>query len=47
VLAAQVFDRYAALDLLQKPDDLLVRKPLLLHVRFLSGKRTLLTLGWH
>ena len=47
VLAAEVLDRHPALDLLQEPDDLLVRKPRLLHVRFLSGKRTLLTLGWH
>jgi len=46
-LAAKVLDRHPALDLLQEPDGLLVRKPRLLHVRFLSGKRTLLTLRWH
>ena len=45
--AQQVVDRYAALHLPQERDDLLVPKPRLLHVRFLSGKRTLLTLGWH
>jgi hypothetical protein len=45
VLAAEVFDRYLALDLLQELDDLLVRKPRLIHVRFLAGIRTPLTLG--
>jgi hypothetical protein len=31
----------------QEPDDLLFRKPRLLHVRFPFGNRTLLSFQWH
>jgi hypothetical protein len=46
MLAEQLLDYHATLGLLQKPDDLLVRKSRLLYGRSLSGKRTLLTFPW-
>src|SRR5436190_7326325 len=47
VLAAQLLHRYAGLGFLQKPDDLLLGKPPLLHVRLSFQKRTLLTSRWY
>ena len=46
-MPAQLLDRHAGLGLLQKPDDLLVGEPALLHVRSFLGKRTLLTFDWY
>ncbi|WP_089190831.1 IS66 family insertion sequence element accessory protein TnpB [Ralstonia pseudosolanacearum] len=45
MLPAQLLDRHAGLGLLQEPDDLRFRKPLL-HVRLPLRKRTLLASQW-
>src|SRR5262245_46733398 len=47
VLTAQLPHWHPGLGFLQKSDDLLLGKPPLLHVRFSSQKRTLLTYRWY
>src|SRR5262245_10480960 len=47
VLTAQLPHWHPGLSFFQKPDDLLLGKPPLLHVRFSSQKRTLLTYQWY
>src|SRR5689334_11352327 len=46
VLATQLLHRHASFRFLQKPDDLLLGKALLFHVRLSFRKRTLLTFSW-